>query len=83
MRGAGEDTAAQPHRHHGQRPQLTETASRCPVKMCRRLQVAASQIMISLFLSPVAWQTTGDARDLPLGDPRPAPCALGGPRNPF
>lgn len=41
--------------------QLTETASRCPVKMCRRLHVAVSQIMISLFLSPVAWQTAGDA----------------------
>lgn len=57
---AKQDTAAWPHRHCAQSPQLTETASRCPVKMCRRLQVAASQIMISLFLSPVAWQAAGD-----------------------
>lgn len=49
-----------PHKHCAQCPQLTETASRCPLKMCRRLQVAASQIMISLFLSPVAWHTAGD-----------------------
>lgn len=60
MRDPGGDTAARPHRDCAQRPQLTETASRCPVKMCRRLQAAASQIMISLFLSPVAWQTPGD-----------------------
>lgn len=89
MRGTGENGAAWPCSRSSRCPRLTETASWCPVKMCRRLHVAASQIMISLFLSPVAWQNTGGTQDLPLGDPQPTPtsaptlCALGGPRDPF